>query len=427
MKQSSLFVVFMAVLCGAATASAQVRRPYRGLFGGESAAQGSATLLEFDLSLGGGYDDSVFGETAGTIDDSTWDGGLFGRVAATLTFTKETDRASVGATVGTDARYFPRAEPDFFGAYTASLGGRLPLGRESYLTASQRVSYQPFLALDLFPSVSVPAIGISEPAALERGTPFDDSMLYLTALEFTQPTSRRGAVSFTYGFELNDFTRQRNDFKRHNASGRYTHGISRGLAVRAGYGYSVGTYPGEFDQDMSGHVIDVGIDYNNAISFSRRTTMSFSTGSSAVTSLDETSYGIIGNVTLSHEIGRTWNASAAYSRNVSFVRTFDEPFLADSLTAAINGLITRRLEFELTGAASLGDVGLSGESNGFTSYAGLTRFVYGLTRHLALAATYAIYTYSFDSGVTLPIGLSPETERQSALLALQLWFPLYQR
>ena len=404
-------------------------RPYRGLFRGGAQDQLGGSALTLDLSLGGGYDDNVFADAVGgtVTDTATWDSGVFGRVTAALTYTKETERASMGATLATDARYFPDFETEFYGAHTASIGGELPLGRATRLRADQVISYQPFLTLELFPSLSTPGVGISEPAAQENATPFDESILYLTSVELSQQTSRRGELTFSYDHELDDFA-DTSDFRRQAVLGRYTHEISRGLGVRLGYGYSVGSFSGQRDQDqLRGHIIDVGIDYDKALSLSRRTTLSFTTGTSAVSTLDGTRYGVIGDVHLNHEIGRTWNTSLAYARNVTFVRTFQEPFFSDSVGAEISGLVTRRLEFDLTGAATFGTVGSGGGEDGFTTYGGSTSLTYGMTRHLALVATYAYYRHSFESGVTLPTGLSPEADRQSAALALAMWFPLYQR
>ena len=76
------------------------------------------------------------------------------------------------------------------------------------------------------------------------------------------------------------------------------------------------------------HSFDVGIDFHKALSLSRRTTLSFGTGTTAFADVNGTHIYATGNATLTRELGRTWFATAAYNRDVSFLSTFREPVLS---------------------------------------------------------------------------------------------------
>ena len=76
------------------------------------------------------------------------------------------------------------------------------------------------------------------------------------------------------------------------------------------------------------HDIDVGVDYARPLSLTRRTTLDFGTGSSVVTmpTLDlgqeagatETQVRFVGDVGVTHEMGRTWRLRLGYNRGVGF-------------------------------------------------------------------------------------------------------------
>ena len=68
-------------------------------------------------------------------------------------------------------------------------------------------------------------------------------------------------------------------------------------------------------------MLNFGVDYNKALSFSRRTKVTFSTGTAGIEDriTGQVTYNMIGGVGLSREFGRTWNAGVFYSRDVRYV------------------------------------------------------------------------------------------------------------
>jgi hypothetical protein len=430
-RRIPLFVCLLIVLAWTSMASAQgfrPERPYRGLFRGSGSDRPAEKQLLLNVLVGGGYDDNVIADTGGGAGNVTSSevAGMFGRLSVDLGYTQNTDRINFGASVATDARYFPELEQQYYVSHSGSIGVSMPLGRRTRFIADQSVSYQPFLTLELFPSVSDDLLGVAQPARFEQSAEFEDFMSYRTSLNLEHKVSRRGAFQVNYRHEFSDFTDDASDLRVNGAGARYTHEVARGLGLRVGYGYSAAEYYAAETGTVEGHLIDVGIDYSRALSLSRRTTLSFGTGSTAVRDDATTSYSLVGNVRLNREIARTWGAGLAYSRNVSFVRSFSEPFFSDALTADLRGLVNRRLELSMNGSASLGTVGLpTAADNGFASYSATAVLTYALARNLGATAEYGYYKYNFADGVVMPAGLASDVERQTAQVGLTMWFPLY--
>ena len=413
--------------------SAQPRRPerpYRGLFRGGvggSTEQG----LTLDAQLGGGYDDNVFSEGfgggGGLETGSDWQSGGFGYLGADLSYSLATPRVSFGASLVSANRYFPDQVTSFIGAHTGRVGVSLER-RRTRLTLSQSVGYQPFLTLDVFPTLLDPELGQGDAADQDQGTPLDGYLSYVSSVDLTHRVSRRGALIFNYGYRASDFDDRARNLAVNSVAGRYEHEVLRDLTVRLGYGFSDGRYaslPTVDQEDVRQHTIDVGVNFDRALSLTRRTTLSFETGGAAISDSEDTFYTVLGGARLNHEMGQSWNAAISYLRNLSFIEAIADPFLSDALSLGLRGMLARRLEFDATGSVSTGVIGLSGGGDdGLTTYGTRVGLTLGLTRFLALEVSHSYYHYAFESGVSLPVGLSSLYDRQSVLATLNVWVPI---
>jgi hypothetical protein len=213
-------------------------------------------------------------------------------------------------------------------------------------------------------------------------------------------------------------------FVNHIGGGGLSYTLGRGLDLQAGYRYAEARYASGPRQQ---HLIDAGVNYNRALSFSRRTQLSFSTGSSIVQSTNRTRFNLTGNATLKHEIGRTWNAWASYARQVLLNETWTEPVLADSMSVGFGGLISRRLQFASAARGALGKQGLEKNAPGFDAAHASATLTYAVTRFMNLGVTYSYYQQRFDDGVLLSTGVPVDATRNSIRATVSLWAPLYQR
>jgi hypothetical protein len=125
---------------------------------------------------------------------------------------------------------------------------------------------------------------------------------------------------------------------------------------------------------------------------------------------------------LTHQIGRTWSARAAYRRGADFVEAFSAPVFTDAVTVALDGFINRRTDVAAAVAYSGGNV-VQARSNPFETYTATARLRFGLTRQLAAYAEYLFYDYD-SAGVALNANVPPRVSRHSVRVGLTLWVPL---
>jgi hypothetical protein len=427
--RSFVLIIGCALATWSTPASAQTsrpERPYRGLFG--SGVDDAGDLLTLGLSAGLGYDDNAFEQLGFAGPDVEGvETGLFTQLTGSLNYSRKRSRGDVGATLASDVRYLPDLPNELISAHSASIGTSLQIARRTTVVATQNVGFQPYLTFNLFPVLVEPPVGQSQPADIEQGTGLTDYWTYSTNVGVERQLSRRNALSGSYTFFKQDPTKGNDDLSTQSVRGGLSIGVARGLAVRMGYGFHQVRFGGLDPRDATSHSIDAGVTYDKALSFSRRTTFSFSTGSAAYTDLGQTTFQVIGDARLNHEIGRTWNAVLAYARNVSFVAAFEQPFLSDSLTAGLSGMLHRRVQASLSANGSIGAVGFAEGDTGYATYTGNAGMSIGLTRQLALSASYTYYYYDFGSDVALPLGLVRQQDRQVAQVSLSMSFPLFYR
>ena len=430
----------MAAGCLAAPAWAQQSgrpdRPYRGLFGG-GADQFAQTLIA-NGSVGAGFGNNMLAVPASSFDvrstvpTGSAQGQSYGYVASGLSYSLTKNRVGFGASLATSGQYVPGVTTPFIPSHSGSVGGSLQLSRRSRLSANHTAYLQPYNVLVLGPLVSTgeAVFGQAVPIEPSVGVSREDHIAQFSSVGFNRQLGRRSAFDLSYD-RFSSSASGGGETTR-TAAGRFSRGLAKGLGVHLGYGYTEGHLLGA-SSTLVGHNIDAGLDFTRSLGFSisRRTKLSFSTGSSALTSrsrnVQHTYYVFTGTATLTREIARSWAAYINYNRGINFVERFSEPFMSDSASVGMGGLITRRLEFRTAAGAVIGKAGLSEDASPFGSYYSSVALTAALTRSLALGTDYSYYRYSFDRADQLPIGLAPQMGRHSARVYLSVWVPLLQR
>lgn len=150
---------------------------------------------------------------------------------------------------------------------------------------------------------------------------------------------------------------------RHRSSGGRASGyrLSRVLGLRVGYGEGIGRFSSDVEGEDAprSRSIDAGLEFEQALSLSRRTRLTFRSGSSGVSDNGQTRYWLTGAAAVTREIGRSWALSVGYDRKVDMQQTFRGATFSDSVVASFGGLIHRRLQFYSTASAAVGSVGLT--------------------------------------------------------------------
>jgi hypothetical protein len=426
-------VAIAIVLVGDGALAQQPRpeRPYRGLFGGGGSGDSEQSLTA-TASVGGGYDTSVlqdasdagFGSGGGSAINSREGGFLMFTEGLTYALNKRVVSFSANGSAST--RYYPTLENSFINNYGGGLGTSWSPSTRSRIAGNVSFSYQPFSLHALFPVFGETPLGEVYPADLDYGTVDAGYYTSMASVSASRNLSSRATVSGEYSYQRSDFALQ-SDFQSDTVGGRFTRSLNAGLAVRVGYTYTRYRYA-DAPVPISGqHGIDTGVDYNKTLSFSRRTSLSLSTGGTATKYQNDMHFNAIGSANLKHEIGRTWTFNAAYNRNVGFLETFAAPFVYDSATVTLNGLLDRRWSFHAAGGAALGSLGFGASSGGFNTYYATTGISRAINRHTSVGIDYSFYRYDFDQTALLPNGYNTDFSRNTVRATLSAWLPLFQR
>jgi hypothetical protein len=398
-------------------------RPYRGLFA--SGVGDVDQMLGVNFSFGAGYSQRIRDTNPPVGSTQQPRGNSFAHLSGTLAYSLGLGRVGVNAALATTARYFPNASSNFAATYSGNVGASFKLTERTGLGGSHSTTYQPyrtlnFIADDLDPLTGQP---LPEPDYwLDRS----EYVSHASSVHLSHQLSRRSSLSGHYTRHISDFGNSARSFGSHGAGASYTLGLTRGLGFHAGYGFTEALYRSDVAAKYRGHHLNVGLHYGRALSISRRTSLSFSTGTSAFTDVDRTQYRLTGNARLSHEIGRTWAAALSYSRSAGFTETLAEPVFSDSASLSFGGMISRRVSLSTRASAALGDFALASTQNQFRSYTGSVNLNVALTRHLALGTSYSYYRHRFDNAASLG-GLPREIDRQSVRVHLNVWWPLMYR
>jgi len=402
-------------------------RPYRGLFG--SGGGSSDQQLTLSGSLGAGYTTSApgtvdtFGELRGGGEGSTVATG-----SAALNYSLSRTKVSFGASYSTGVSYFAEAPEPLATSNGGTFNMAVKTSRHSELTLAESLSYHPYYSVASFPGLGAQPFGrpvLPEDIGSARS---QNHWTSSSSATFAYDMTRRTKLSFMYSGFRSTLIFGESDVSSQSGSARMTYNLARGLDARVGYGYTRGTYGDAVSTpDVEGHSIDAGVDFNRALSISRRVRLSFGTGSTAFKYRDETHYYVTGNAQLIRELGRSWNATLSYGRSASIEDTYLQPVTSDSVTAGVGGLINRRVQFQSSVGASRGDVGFVRSANGFNASYVSAGVTLGLTRALGAGIDYAYYRYRFERNVDVRFGLSSQANQQSLRVYLTTSLPLMTR
>jgi hypothetical protein len=449
-------LVTTAIALAATDASAQqqgarprAERPYRGLFGG--GVGDAQQLLDITLLVGAGVvegvpvdaldpllppqgaEPSVDADTSiagSAVSFGSSERRTYGNVMTRLSYALTRPRVSVGATAATEGRYFRTATPEYVGDYNGALGVSLQMSERLEVRVNQGVAVHPYTALALPAPLMDPLLGGMSLAGQDVATRREDYVSYMGGGDLAYMLSPRSSLSFSHSYHASDFTTEASDLFSRATSGRLRVGVSRGLGLRLGYGLNEGRYATATGPTVvRAHTLDAGVDFNRAISFSRRTRVAFATGTAALADGGRTTFHLVGNASVTQEIGRTWDLSVAFNRGFQFVERFREPFFSDSMTAGVSGLVTRRLQARSGISGTFGNTDVTGGGGDFRyhTYQTASALVLALSRHVGFQIEHVYYLHRFAAATPLAPGLARDLDRHGLRANVILWAPLVYR
>jgi hypothetical protein len=447
----AIAAVLTVMLLTAVHASAQqnpnaaARRPFRGIFGAP-AAPDSAHSLSLSGSIFGAYSVNNLDEPPDQQTNTPWlqqSGSHQGaNLGLNYSFAKTLERFGFNGHAGGGVNYFRRGSRSRVMPWNradVSLNGRAT--KSLTVSARQSVSYSSNYNPSLMPRLGEDIghdIGLADDDTLDL---FQLRALRLTSsLGVAQAFGRYTSLSAGYHYrslhvlDADDAAASRfHDNGTHAATLRfaYSRPISRHASLILGYGARASDHQNGSTDPRILHNVDAGVNYSRALSFSRRTSFTFGTGSAIATTdrVDlpgtdpRTRVRLIGNAALTHEIGRSWTAQLAYTRGYRTLDGFDGLYFTDAAHVNVGGLLSRRLSFSASGAWADSSIenGFGGRHRGVSAHA-ITH--YALTSYAALYATYVYYRYRFSDDILLDPRLPRRLNRQVVRVGLTASVPL---
>jgi len=414
----------------------QVQRPYRGLFGGNPNRPHS---LDLTAIVNGGWDDNATMNDPGggvVVDPrfrlQSWWAGL----SVGLSYGHHRDRWSVSANAATTGRYY--VDQGKFSAFNYSVAAGLSaeLNSRTTLQLTQTAAYLPYYQLGLFQPVYEPDVGELPAVPPDLALYDNPSWRFDTAVGLSRELSRRSDLSVSYNYGLTNYERPGSvDASTQSAGARYSYSLTAGLALRVGYRYTRGNYVYDVttlaSRPVEWHDIDTGLSFGRALSISRKTTVSFSVGSSLIETVQPATgdttrrFDVVGNAGLTHQFGRSWALGVFYNRGVGFPSGLAQPTVYDAVSGRLSGLLTDRSSCDVFAGWSSGTVGVgAAASNPYDTAAVGVGYQYALTANLAATARYTYYRYFFENGAFIPPGMSQDLGRNSVWFGLSVWVPL---
>ena len=457
-------IVSVSVCVGAARAHAQAPEAPAPQPGGLApqpetpAPQGSAVFgaadarglaersgrLDLVVQLFGGYDDDVLAQSSSGAPSSqprlaSAAAGLATGVGASITysrpgllFNRPQGKGDFRGWLDSSLRFYP-ALGNLTGTYHR-FGLRLsaPVTRRVTLYASPRGDYAPRYSFELLSGPLTTGRESPQPSFVTDAGPEPDiDYSVVTNNSFRYGVIGGAAIelgtrsSFTVdaGYSKTQSNLANFDMEVRDAGVSFDHQFSRDASLELGYSYSDGSHGTGLNTTW--HSIDIGIDYRRPLTQTRRTFLSFNTGSTiAESEVSGRRVQAVGSASLVHYMKRTWTGMVEYRRRLQYVDGFDRPLFGDAVITGFNGLLSRQMELSGRAGYTSGTVGLSARAPRFDSYTGSVRLRRALSRKLAGYVEGLFYHYSFDEDSLRPPGLPREFDRVAFRCGLSLWVPL---
>jgi hypothetical protein len=400
------------------------RRPFRRIFGATTEPAMNTQRLDVLMNMSGAYDDNILAESV-QEGDPRQVSGFFPTSTLDVHYMRRWGTALLDVTGAAAVQYYPQLEQEeqLDQNYDAAINFEGPIGARNRVRFGHAVGVANFYTLGgLAASLPdnepiLPGEDLLNPSAL-FGVARQGGWQSNSRAALSTRTGRRGTLEFSYGYTYTDFEALRSRFT--SAGVRYNHMVSRSSTLVTGYTFR--RAEPDVAQPLTFHDIDIGIDYHRSLGRTRRTTVSFSSGTALVKDNAGEEYRVLGEARLTHLIGRSWTAGVGYHRGLEFLEALSSLAATDAFTGVLNGFATPAMELTFTGTYSHGFLG-GRDGAPLTTYAFVSDMQYGLSRHFAIDAQYLYYFHEF--GID-PISafISPNFSRQGARIGLTIWLPM---
>ena len=424
-------IVLAFVAAGATPASAQ-SQPFRGLFG-QPAETAAPQSLDFSTSLFAVNDTNLPRLVARDAASNSRPDVRYTDLHSGLWFTKRGQRTTFSANGTSAVQYYPQLSNAVRWS-GAGAAGFTKTGQRFRFGLDQQVRYSPYAHFRVIPIRDIAAPNLASVSAPDVALAVSgrESYRYNSGISAGYQLSRRSVLDASYQHEILDFVPLgQSDWNTQDASVSMTHSMTSKTAFVAGYGYHRREFEGE-RLPLRRHDFNIGVNYNSALPFSPRTTLTFNVGSTALSrerstptaTSDSIFLRMIGRAELDHQLGQAWHVGLFYHRGVQYIEGISDVFLADSVTGNLRGYLGPRVELRATAGYSTGPLRFGPRQRGYDTSAGSARLRMAISRGLAAQAEYVYYRYLFADAVMLPTGIRARENRHVFRVGLTTWLPL---
>lgn len=430
-----------AVILGAAGVSAQTVAPPQGpgLFGQSRPDAGAKNKLDLTLSFVQGYDSDVPRDLQSIVDSGSPQPGGFATTGnASAGYSWRGTRSAVSGNGSISLRHYMDVGETRSLGHGAGIGFSTRLSSRTTVRVNQSASFSPAYFYGLFPTDTELVPGDTPPPttpdAPDYAVSTHDSYSYATDVNLGHNFSSRSNVTIAgqllYADRLNETGLWR-DSSAQELRAVFTRGLRRNTALHLGSKYWSGPFGYTAENRMTEVALEIGLDYNHRLSATRQVRYRFRIGPSFSKVPDflrgtENSlkrYHVAPEVGIDYPLSQRWSARADYKRGLEYVIDLPEPVFADSLSVAVNGLVTRRVDLSFSAGYSSGASLLSQDSLTYDTYVGTAQMRYAFTRTVAVYGEYLRYFYDFRGVNQVIAGLPSGLERNGIRVGLTAWLP----
>lgn len=420
------------------------RRPVRAVFGGAANRPDLKTSLDFTATVMEAYDqnrlaDATSPETSPLANSD----GFYSSLAGDLVFKRRGTRLEGAVTGGSSARYYRDLGKFLATDYHTGAGIAARLSSRTSLRIDGAFSRAPVDLIGVFADAIPPTLGQTLPSSTDFAVNTNQSDTWVSSASVGRRLTERSDVAINGSVRRTVFLgtpaslpptvvlgSTNNGFVELTGGATYIKHVTPSAGLRLGYYFRNAQYQGATSTPKE-HGLDIGLDFNRALSDSRRTMFSLKTGSAYIQAGLPSPGGVLGgqfrmlvDSALSHQLGETWLLVGSYKRGTEVVDNLAAPVFSDAVTFSASGLLSSRVDFLTSLSYSEGEPSLTASPQKYTTYAGNARLRVALGERWALSTEVLRYQYDFSRTPTLARGFNPRFGRSMVRAGLSLWMPL---
>jgi hypothetical protein len=302
--------------------------------------------------------------------------------------------------------------------------------RRTAISAQSTFSYLPSYSLR-WALLGDPAALVTEAGTLPPGAvdfSLGKRISYNTGggASVTQTLTRRLSVTASYNDHLQRYSNEAYRSQRQReAHGRFNYGFAKGMSLRLGYGRRTSNTEGPRGASLTAiDDIDIGIDMARALSLTRTTSVSFSSGTFMVEQEGRREANFMGGLSVQQQIGRTGVVSFQAYRRVELQDGFVEPVLSNGASLVGAYQPAQRVFFNVSANAAKGRTLERTGATNVEVYSGFARLGYAFSTRGQVYGQYLLSNHDIGGDVQM-IGLFPRHQvRHTARIGVTWSLPL---